>query len=161
MDFTAYHAEAKQTAIYAADQAFAYLIPAAADEAFEAMDAPRGSEEEADEWGDCLWTSVMLRATLDLPLTIEPFANGCHIPDHFEEPARALLHLWTKIARDRGGIPDERDQARIEEATAKIIRLVAYLAGRRGLTTEQLAAANLLKLAGRKQRGTLAGSGTR
>jgi len=161
MDFTAYQAQAKRTAIYKRRQAFAYLIPAVADEALEVTETMRGSDEEWDELGDLCWTTVMLRAALKLPLVIEPYAGGCRRVEHLEAPARWLIHRWTKIARDRDGKPDASDRVFLDEVTTKILRLVIALCEKRGTTIEQLCADNLDKLAGREQRGTLAGSGIR
>ena len=137
------------------------LIPAVADEAYEVVDTWRGSDEEWDEMGDLLWTTVMLRSALKLPLTIEPFTGGCRRVDHLEAPARWLIHRWTKIARDRAGVPDADDRMFLDEVTTKILRLVISLCERRGTTIEQLCADNLYKLPGRAERGTLAGSGIR
>lgn len=161
MDFTAYQRQAKRTAIYPRRQTFAYLIPAVADEALEVTDAPRGSDDEWEEMGDLCWTAVMLRAALKLPLVIDPYTGGCRRVEHLEAPARWLIHRWTKIARDRGGVPDDADRAFLDDVTTKVLRLVIALAEKRGATIEQLCADNLAKLAGRKERGTLAGSGVR
>lgn len=161
MDFTAYQRQAKRTAIYSRRMTFAYLIPAVADEALEVTDTPRGSDDEWDEMGDLLWVSVMLRAVLALPLVIEPYTGGCRRVEHLEAPARWLIHRWTKIARDRNGKPDAADRVFLDEVTTKVLRLVIALAEKRGATIDQLCADNLAKLAGRAERGTLAGSGVR
>lgn len=161
MDFTAYQRQAKRTAIYKRRMAFAYLVPAVADEALEVTETMRGSDEEWDELGDLCWTTVMLRAALKLPLVIEPYTGGCRRVEHLEAPARWLIHRWTKIARDRDGQPDAHDRAFLDEVTTKILRLVMALCEKRGASVEDLIAFNLAKLAGRKERGTLAGSGVR
>lgn len=161
IDFAPYQRQAKRTAIYKRRMTFAYLIPAVADEALEVTETMRGSDAEWDELGDLCWTTVMLRAALKLPLTIEPFTGGCRRVDHLEAPARWLIHRWTKIARDRAGSPDADDRVYIDEVTTKILRLVISLCERRGTTIDHLMADNLDKLAGREQRGTLAGSGVR
>jgi NTP pyrophosphatase (non-canonical NTP hydrolase) len=64
-----------------------------------------------------------------------------------------------KVLRDNGGIFDAASVAAIQKELGDVLWYVARLATELGLDMEQIAAENLAKLADRKVRGTLHGSG--
>jgi len=161
IDFTDYQRRAATIAIYSHRMRFAYLVPGTADEVFELLDTSAASDDERDEAGDVVWLAVMLRTEINAPMQITPFIGGCHLRDHLEAPARELLHRWTKIARDRRGIPNTDDKRLFEASTRRILQMVITLADRRGIAMADLLEGNLTKLAGRVERGTLEGGGTR
>jgi NTP pyrophosphatase (non-canonical NTP hydrolase) len=66
-----------------------------------------------------------------------------------------------KVLRDRGGVfgPEERDDLRLE--LGDVLWYVAQLATELGLELDDVAGANLAKLADRANRNVIAGSGDR
>ncbi len=64
-----------------------------------------------------------------------------------------------KVLRDNGGTFDAQAVAAIEKELGDVLWYVARLAAELGLDMEQIAAGNLAKLASRKDRGRLSGSG--
>lgn len=64
-----------------------------------------------------------------------------------------------KIFRDRDGIVTDADRAALTLELGDVLWYLAELCTRLGITLEDVAAANLEKLRGRTERGTLAGDG--
>ncbi len=64
-----------------------------------------------------------------------------------------------KVVRDKGGTFDAESIAAIGKELGDVLWYVARLAAELGLDLEQVAQANLDKLASRQQRGVLGGSG--
>lgn len=64
-----------------------------------------------------------------------------------------------KIVRDKGGIVSDEDREAIKKELSDVLWYVSQEAFELGFTLESVARAGLEKLSGRKQRGTLQGSG--
>jgi len=64
-----------------------------------------------------------------------------------------------KIFRDRGGVVTDDDRAALTLELGDVLWYLAELCTRLGISLEDVAAANLEKLRGRTERGTLAGDG--
>ena len=64
-----------------------------------------------------------------------------------------------KIFRDKGGVIGEAERAALKDELGDVLWYLAQLCTELGLTLEEVAAANLEKLASRRQRGTLYGDG--
>ncbi len=64
-----------------------------------------------------------------------------------------------KVLRDHGGRFDAGEVAAIKKELGDVLWYVAQLAAELGLDLEEVAAENLAKLASRKTRGQLSGSG--
>lgn len=64
-----------------------------------------------------------------------------------------------KIFRDKGGVIGEAERAALKDELGDVLWYLAQLCTELGLTLEEVAAANLEKLALRQQRGTLYGDG--
>jgi len=66
-----------------------------------------------------------------------------------------------KVLRDRGGCFDATAKADLKLELGDVLWYVAQLASELGLTLDEVATANLEKLASRAERGTIGGSGDR
>lgn len=64
-----------------------------------------------------------------------------------------------KVLRDKGGQFDADSVASIKKELGDVLWYVARLAAELGLSMDEIAGENLAKLASRKQRGMLSGSG--
>ena len=64
-----------------------------------------------------------------------------------------------KMFRDDGGVLTEAKRQEIKKELGDVLWYVAGLAHDAGLTLDEIAEANIAKLGGRKERGTLRGSG--
>ena len=64
-----------------------------------------------------------------------------------------------KLIRDHGGVVDQQFTEDVALELGDVLWYVAQLATELGLSLEQVASANLSKLKGRSQRGTLHGEG--
>ncbi len=64
-----------------------------------------------------------------------------------------------KVLRDKGGKIDDETRAAVEKELGDVLWYVAQLATELGLGLDRVAEANLAKLASRKDRGLLGGSG--
>jgi NTP pyrophosphatase (non-canonical NTP hydrolase) len=64
-----------------------------------------------------------------------------------------------KIFRDKGGVIGEAERAALKDELGDVLWYLAQLCTELELTLEEVAAANLEKLASRQQRGTLYGDG--
>ncbi|EAQ69246.1 putative pyrophosphatase/ MazG family [Synechococcus sp. RS9909] len=64
-----------------------------------------------------------------------------------------------KVLRDRGGVFDATVREELKLELGDVLWYVAQLASELGLSLEEVAAANLAKLASRAARGRLSGSG--
>jgi NTP pyrophosphatase (non-canonical NTP hydrolase) len=64
-----------------------------------------------------------------------------------------------KIFRDKGGVIGEAERAALKDELGDVLWYLAQLCTELDLTLEEVAAANLEKLASRQQRGTLYGDG--
>lgn len=70
-----------------------------------------------------------------------------------------VLEKFKKLLRDKGGIISEEDKKEIVKELGDILWYVNAVAYLLGYNLEQVASANIEKLASRKQRGTLHGNG--
>lgn len=64
-----------------------------------------------------------------------------------------------KILRDKGGALDEAAKTELAKELGDVLWYTANLATELGLTLEQIASGNIEKLASRKDRGVISGSG--
>ncbi|MBI2932631.1 MAG: nucleoside triphosphate pyrophosphohydrolase family protein [Planctomycetes bacterium] len=64
-----------------------------------------------------------------------------------------------KVLRDRGGRMDDETRATVKKELGDVLWYVAQLATELGLSLGEVAQENLAKLASRKERGVLGGSG--
>lgn len=64
-----------------------------------------------------------------------------------------------KNIRDHNGEQDEQFRQEMKKEIGDVLWYVAAIAGELGFTLEEIAHANLVKLASRKERGVLGGSG--
>ena len=64
-----------------------------------------------------------------------------------------------KIIRDRGGVVTREDMLELKKELGDALWYLAVLAHYLGLSLEEVASANLEKLASRKERGVIGGSG--
>jgi NTP pyrophosphatase (non-canonical NTP hydrolase) len=96
-------------------------------------------------------------------------ADTAHYPNAGHNPVYPTLGLAgeagevaekvKKVLRDKGGNFDAEAVAAIQKELGDVLWYVARLAAELGLDMEQVAAANLAKLADRKARNQLHGSG--
>ncbi len=70
-----------------------------------------------------------------------------------------VLEKVKKIMRDKGGVVSEEDREAIKKELGDVSWYLASLAYELNLTMEEVAQANLDKLAQRKEKGTIQGSG--
>ncbi|MBN2305763.1 MAG: nucleoside triphosphate pyrophosphohydrolase family protein [Anaerolineae bacterium] len=95
--------------------------------------------------------------------------DTAHYPDAGHNPIYPTLGLAgeagevaekvKKVLRDNGGNFDAAAVAAIQKELGDVLWYVARLAAELGLDLEQVAADNLAKLASRKARGAISGSG--
>lgn len=83
---------------------------------------------------------------------------------HYLVPALAaeageVASKWAKIIRDQGGAYDQQDADALAAEIGDCLWMCAMLADELGWDLGSVATANLVKLADRKQRGKLGGSG--
>jgi NTP pyrophosphatase (non-canonical NTP hydrolase) len=64
-----------------------------------------------------------------------------------------------KIIRDKQGVIDEKDKEELAKELGDVLWYIAVFAHQLGFTLDEVAAHNLDKLASRKERGVLGGSG--
>ena len=73
--------------------------------------------------------------------------------------AGELAGKWAKIIRDQGGAYDQQDADAMAAEIGDCLWMCAMIADELGWDLGSVAAANLVKLADRQQRGKLSGSG--
>lgn len=73
--------------------------------------------------------------------------------------AGELCNKYKKILRDKGGEADVNDMDQLAKELGDVLWYVAQIATELGTDLETIARRNLMKLAGRKARGVLGGSG--
>ena len=83
---------------------------------------------------------------------------------HYLVPALAaeageVASKWAKIQRDQGGAYDQADADAMAAEIGDVLWMCAMIADELGWDLGSVAAANLVKLADRQQRGKLGGSG--
>jgi len=121
------------------------------------------------EMGDVLWYVVNLAAEMDIPLEGD-FITLQHNVQFDGEPidsdlrwlvARAgrAQEVAKKVFRDKGGIPDDKDRENAGGFLRGVLRYLCRICYRLGFILDCVAQANLDKLHGREERGTLQGDG--
>lgn len=73
--------------------------------------------------------------------------------------AGELCNKYKKILRDKGGEADINDMSELAKELGDVLWYVAQIATELDTNLETIARRNLMKLAGRKARGVLGGSG--
>ena len=73
--------------------------------------------------------------------------------------AGEIAEKLKKIIRDKGGEVSDEDKAELAKEIGDVLWYLAVFANHLGLSFDDLAKANLKKLADRQQRGVLGGSG--
>ena len=73
--------------------------------------------------------------------------------------AGELMNKVKKVFRDEGGDMSIETLEKFKGELGDVLWYLAVASHRLGLTLEEIAASNLAKLAGRKEKGTLRGSG--
>ena len=73
--------------------------------------------------------------------------------------AGELCNKYKKILRDKGGEADVNDMGELAKELGDVLWYVAQIATELDTDLETIARRNLMKLAGRKARGVLGGSG--
>ena len=73
--------------------------------------------------------------------------------------AGEVAGIWKKCLRDRNGVPDKQDIEKITKELGDVLWYCATVAKEFGLDLSSVAEENVKKLASRKERGVLRGSG--
>ena len=73
--------------------------------------------------------------------------------------AGEIAEKLKKIIRDKNGVMDERDKVEFGKEIGDVLWYLAVFANHLGITLDEVAAANIQKLADRKKRNVLGGSG--
>lgn len=113
------------------------------------------------EAGDCLW--YIAQVATEAGLTLDFVETQAIAPTITATPATAeskLCGVVKKIHRDKQGVVDDGDRAKIADWLSVIWDLVESLLKDSGMTPEQAMQANLAKLRSRAERGVLQGSGS-
>lgn len=186
MTFSQYQAEALTTAIYPLERELDYTIAGLVSEVGELAELVDCGTEEApkltDEWrkhwqselGDCWWYTAAIADALNASLQgiraehnelcwnlakattgMTPFGVYLQL---IHETARLAGHLKKSIRDDKEAATGERRE-QILSGLAIITHYLDVLGTQQGMTRHQVWNANLNKLADRKQRGVLQGSG--
>lgn len=152
--------------------AVTYLALGLAGEAGEALGAiadGAGRDDVRAELGDVLWYTARLHDELRIPWcppigSAEAAVVASGVPAEFGAmatvtvAARVADHVKKALRDDCGALVVERRKALAVEL-GKVLGLVASAAAPWGLSLDEIADANVEKLAGRKLRGVLQGSG--
>lgn len=154
MDFNEYVIRTQETVIYAPEVALHYLIPGLLVEALELLYAD--VEDEIKEAGDVCWFIARLleelKADSFLPIGCP---LSCAAKHEILHHSRKLCDMWVKAVRDNGAINLDEFQSRLDKIRVYLI----VLADQHNLTLSDIMQANVDKLADRKARGVLSGSG--
>lgn len=161
MQFSEYAAKAKETAIYPEYLTVLYPTLGLVDEIGEFKEAVRVFEDPGSilkEGGDVLWYVAAL--VNDLGLMEQVQRTSCGRPSALDISAAKICGLVKKTYRDdEGTFRPEVKQEITELLSAIYMRLDDALVNSIGCTIEQAMEMNIEKLQGRKNRGTLQGSG--
>lgn len=154
-----YQRAAHETAVYPADMALHYLIPALMVEADEYVSAV-GDADAAKELGDCLWMVAGICTEMGWTLAeVTRYETDVCVPDGtLVYRAARIADIWVKAVRaGRELTGGEREIIRAH--VGKMVRLLAWYAHVHHTTLADVANGNLAKLAARKARGELARTG--
>lgn len=167
-----YQQQAMSTAIFPVDRSLDYTVLGLLSEVGELAEAwadnTQTYSEMAAEAGDCYWYAAAIAATLDTPLqTVVDAYNGpavkvrlvSNLILQLTATSGNLAGLVKKAIRDDGGHFTSERQAKAEQLLGRTILLLDQLAESLGTTRWAVMNENLDKLASRKQRGALQGSG--
>ena len=106
-------------------------------------------------------------------MTFEAYQSLSRKTAHYPDPGKNIVYPTLglaseagevagkikKVIRDNGGIVDAERKEQIKQELGDVLWYVAQLATELGLSCEEIAEANLEKLAAREKNGTLSGSG--
>lgn len=70
-----------------------------------------------------------------------------------------ILNKLKKVLRDKGGVFDDEVKLQLMDEASDVLWYVTALAQELGFTLDQVMEHNIQKLMGRRERGTLSGSG--
>lgn len=163
-----YQKQAGTTAIYPPHLALHYLVPSLTVELDELKRALAQDDDTIGEIGDCLWMVAMLTNALGVSLqTVYLMTDLDATLDEAQTLAMTLLNVWTKAVRDHAGDLDaywasERralDKHAWMASIGVILHALAVLADQQKTNLVEVTQHNLDKLASRKARGHLTGSG--
>jgi len=163
-----YQKQAEATAIYPPHLALHYLVPSLIVELDELRRALLHNDDPLGEIGDCLWMVAMLARTIDTPLqTVYGMIDLHATLDEAQTMAMSLLNVWTKAVRDHAGDLHAywHSKKHILDKHAWMASLSIILHALEGIATQNntslpdVAQHNIDKLASRKDRGQLTGSG--
>lgn len=161
MEIREYQQRAKQTAVYP-EVGNNYIYPTLGliNEIGELLLAD-DTERIIDEAGDVLWYISCLCSELHIdlaPLTSEIESEYVPYPERMLFNAAEIAGIVKKVIRDNNGIMNYQNKTQIGVMLTYLLRM---LIGIIPVSVEELAELNIEKLSGRKDRGTLHGSGTR
>lgn len=167
-DLVEYQEQAITTAIYKNELAPAYPLIGIVNEAGELAEAvaDRNLTEVLKEGGDVLWYLALAARDLGMAL---PRAFGTDPGTSSQTPEQVMLRLCAAAGELAGHVKKSlRDDDKLwhssrnhaaETLVLRTLDLLASVLSSHGLTLQEVAAANLAKLASRAERGVLNGSG--
>lgn len=173
IDWNKYQAEALTTAIYPLERELDYTILGLCSEVAEVAELAflfaTPPPELKSEVGDCFWYVAAVADALKMPLqevweahteftTTYPVSLTT-LTAELVVQSGALAGLLKKAIRDDGGVLTEERRAKIVEHLNRVLIILKYICQTLGTTAHAVTQANLNKLADRKQRGVLQGSG--
>jgi len=167
-----YQQQAMSTAIFPVDRSLDYTVLGLCSEVGELaeawLDNSKGFPEVAAEAGDCYWYSAAIADTLEIRLekVVElyngPEVSGQLIGNFIIDLTRVsgnLAGLVKKAIRDDGGHFTQEKEAKAIYFLGRTILLLDKITQQLGTSRYAVMNDNLDKLADRKQRGVLQGSG--
>lgn len=167
-----YQQQAMSTAIFPVDRSLDYTVLGLLSEVGEMAEAwvdnSKSYPEVASEVGDCYWYVAAIADTLDvrLELVVKHYAGSevtpklvANLIPELMASSGNLAGLVKKAIRDDGGHFSSERQAKAEQYLGRTILILDALAVQLGSSRYALMNANLDKLADRKARGVLKGSG--
>jgi NTP pyrophosphatase (non-canonical NTP hydrolase) len=167
-----YQQQAMSTAIFPVDRSLDYTVLGLCSEVGELaeawLDNKKGFPEVASEGGDCFWYVAAIADTLEVSLqaVVDAYTGPeikliatTNIIHALTASSGNLAGLVKKAIRDDDGHFSEERRDKAIQLLAKTILLLEALAGPLYTSPQAMRAENLNKLADRKQRGVLKGSG--
>ena len=179
IDWNKYQAEALTTAVYPLERELDYTILGLCSEVAEVAELAYQLDEDTSipdwqasmksELGDVAWYAAAVADALSVPLQQIADMRAATVEDTSALKALlalvaasgALAGLLKKSIRDEGGHLSATCEYRMKVEVERVLLLLAQLCRGHHLTLEGVTQANLNKLADRKQRDMLGGSGDR